>query len=338
VFQNRLVQKLSVAGGAIVAILAAIFVVMQNTLPSRVPAQVCIPLYAADQVCYGRSQQLTSHKTTAIALNSTGTILADGYENEIELWDLKTQRSLPAFRGHTGRISAIAISKDEKILASSSLDGTIKLWDLPNHQLVSTIESGRVSNLVFSPDSALLISSSRAERWADGGLGAVGVQVWEIATRQRIYSLGNEPIRAIAVSPDGRLLATGDRTKTDLWQMKAGDHLETLDSGEVTGLLFYQDGQTLLTGSSRIKLWDLRNGGLLKTFDSGASDLALSPDGQVLATAAGGAVHLWQLLTEQSLGSLPASSFSSLFVQFALEGQMVVAAGTDGIRVWHTQT
>lgn len=332
--QNRLIQKLSVAGIAIAALLVGIFFLLQPAISSRATKKVCIPIYAADLLCYGRSEQLTADQATTIALSSSGTILAAGHDNAIELWDLKTRRPLPGLLAHTGLISAIAISQDEKILASSSLDGTIKLWDLPNSRLVSTLNSGRASNLVFSPDSRILASSSRVRRWADGEFSPVGVQVWDIASRQRIYALGAEPIRAIEFSPDGRLLATGDRTKTELWQVQDGERLKTLDSGEVTGLVFCQDGQTLITGSSRLKLWDLRNGALLRVFDAGASDLSLSPDGQTLATSAGGAVHLWHLLNEESLGSLPVSSFSSLFVRFALGGQAIVAAGSDGIRMW----
>lgn len=332
--KNRLVQKLSIAGGALLTLLAAVFIYLQQAPISPAITKVCIPIYAADRICYGEQELLTSHKPTAIAVTPTGTVLAAGYETAIELWDLKTRQLLATLKGHTGLITTIVISPDEKILASSSLDGTIRLWDLPNYRLASTLQTGRASNLAFSPDGLILASSSRVHRWADGVFSLVGVQMWDVASRQRIYSLGDQPIRAIAFSPDGQLLAAGDRTKTELWQVRDGDRLKVLNSGEVTGLSFCQDGQTLITGSSKLKLWDLRNGALLREFEAGASDLVLSPDGQTMATSAGGSVHLWHLLTEQSLGSLYASPFSSLFVKFALQGQAIVAGGTDGIRIW----
>lgn len=334
VLQNHFVQKLGIASVAIVALLTAMFLLLQPATSSRLDRKICMPIYAADVVCFGKPELLTAERATEIEVSAGGTLLAMGHEQAIELWDLKTRRPLPSLIDHTDLISAIAISPDEKILASSSLDGTIKLWDLPNRRLYSTLNSGRASELVFSPDSRILASSSAVRRWADGAFSPVGVQVWDIASRQRIYTVGDQPIRAMQFSTDGKLLATGDRTKTELWQVQDGDRLKVLDSGEVTGLVFCQDGQTLITGSSRLKSWDLRNGNLLKTFDAGASDLALSPDGQTLATAAGGAVHLWHLLGERSLGSLSASPFSGLFVRFALRGQAIVAAGTDGIRIW----
>lgn len=333
-WKNRLGQKLSLAGILIVALLAAAFFLLQQILSSRTVAKVCIPIYAADVMCYGPKELLTPHQPTAIAVSRTGTILAAGHETVIELWDLTTRKRLATLRDHTRLVSAIAISPDEKILASSSLDGTIKLWDLPNHRLVSTLRTGRASSLAFSPDGLILASSSRVHRWADGVFSPLGVQMWDIASRRRLFSLGNQPVRAIAFSLDGQLLAAGDRTKTELWKVQDGEPLKTLNSGEVTGLAFCQDGQTLITGSSKLKLWDLGNGALLREFTAGASDLVLSPDGQTLATSAGGAVHLWHLLTEKSLGSLYASSFSSLFVKFALQGHAIVAGGSDGIRIW----
>jgi WD40 repeat protein len=325
---------LSIAGVALVALIAGMFFLLQQATNSRNATKVCIPIYAADVMCYGHREQLTAHKSTVIAVSSTGTVLASGYQNTIELWDLKTRSPMPTLIDHDGLISAIAISPDEKILASSSLDGTIKLWDLPNHRLVSTIKSGRASNLAFSPDGLTLASSSRVQRWADGASSPGGVQIWDLASRQRIYGLGNQAVREIAFSRDGQLLAAGDRNKTELWQMRDGERLKVLNSGEVTGLVFCQDGQTLITGSSRLKLWDLRNGVLLHEFDAGASDLVLSPDGQTLATSAGGSVHLWHLLSERSLGTMPANAFSSVFVEFALEGQAIVAGGTNGIKIW----
>lgn len=316
------------------ALLTVAFFFLSPAISSRIDKPVCIPMYAADLVCFQKPELLTTDKITAIAVGSSGRIMAVGHDQAIEIWDLKTRQRLPSLIDHTDMISAIAISSDEKILASSSLDGTIKLWDLPNRRLYSTLNSGRASELVFSPDSRILASSSSVRRWADGAFSPVGVQVWNVASRQRLYSVGNEPIRSMQFSSDGKLLVTGDHTKTELWQVQDGDLLTTLDSGEVTGLIFCQDGQTLITGSSRLKLWDLRNGALLRTFDAGASDLTLSPDGQTLATSAAGAVHLWHLLGERSLGSLVASTYSSLFVRFALGGQAIVAAGTDGIRIW----
>jgi len=68
--------------------------------------------------------------------------------------------------------------------------------------------------------------------------------------------------------------------------------------------------------------------------DASASDLALIPDGKTLATATGGTVNLWELKTRTSLGNLRGSWYSGIFVDFGLKGRAIVAASSDGLRLW----
>jgi len=161
----------------------------------------------------------------------------------------------------------------------------------------------------------------------------MGVQFWDVETHQWINSLGDQPVVAIAYSPNGAQLATGSR-KTQIWQLKTQKLLHTISSGDLTALLFTPDGEALLTGSSKTKLWDVKSGDLTHTFSSGASDLALSPDGVTLATGTGGTVQLWQLDSEQLSGILRGSWYGGVSVEFGLEGQAIVSSGSDGIRLW----
>jgi WD40 repeat protein len=332
--QNHLSWLFGVASVIVVTLLFGLFVFLQSSVSARVGHRICIPQYSADTVCYEQAHLLTKHKPTAIAVNPLGTILALGTDSTIELWNLATGELFHEFQGHRDLITSIAISPDDQTLASSSLDGTIKLWSLQTGTLITTIRSGRASTIAFSPDGRTLASASRVRHWADGVYSPTGVQFWDVASQQRSFSLGDQPVRAIAFSPDGHFLATGGH-KAYVWQLKDGEQLYTLDSGEITGLMFCQDSQTLLTASSRMKLWDLgSNGALLNTFESGASDLALSPDGQVLATAAGGTINFWNLQPEVFIGALRGSWYSGLEVNFALRGDAIVASGTDGVRIW----
>ena len=68
-----------------------------------------------------------------LAFSSDGTLLASGDTGgEIHLWEVTTGAHLASYEGHKGNISALVFSKDRKLLAStSSLDGTVLLWDVP---------------------------------------------------------------------------------------------------------------------------------------------------------------------------------------------------------------
>lgn len=69
-------------------------------------------------------------------------------------------------------------------------------------------------------------------------------------------------VLSLAVSPDGKLLATGGADRTiHLWEVPTGRELaqwEAHDSG-VTALAFPPDGKTLVSGGGvgALKLWNL---------------------------------------------------------------------------------
>jgi WD40 repeat protein len=69
-------------------------------------------------------------------------------------------------------------------------------------------------------------------------------------------------VSALAVRPDGRLLAAGDQGgKVWLLETRTGHELASWEAheGQVTALAFSPDGQTLASGSGPgiFKLWDL---------------------------------------------------------------------------------
>jgi len=75
---------------------------------------------------------------------------------------------------HTAAVTSLAYSADGKILASSSDDGTIRLWDVHNQQCLAVLSghSERITTITFSPNGAMLVSTSD-----DGAM-----QVWAIQT------------------------------------------------------------------------------------------------------------------------------------------------------------
>ena len=109
-------------------------------------------------------------------------------------------------------------------------------------------------------------------------------------------------VRAVAFSPDGKLLATGgpEDTSIHLWCGRTGKAIRKLDGDpcSIWSLAFSPDGRTLASGGSRsLRLWDMA------TFKEIArhaypgdpvTGLSFSGDGKRLAVPDGFDVHIWE--------------------------------------------
>lgn len=281
--------------------------------------------------------ELSNNPTTALATSSVHPLLASSNRDEIEIWRLDSGRRLTTLKGHSSWITGLQISHNGRLLASSSLDQTTKLWNLYTGQLLRTLHTGRVTSLAFSPDGRLLATASKNKLWLDGKTSqGEGVQLWDLETGYPLGTVGTGPVTAITFSPDGRFLVRGGNN-TQFWDWRTGRLKRVLDSGPIVAFEFSADGNRFVTGSSKVKIWDSKTGKLLKMLDTGTSDLALSPDGQTLVVPSGGLMTVWNLANGQELGSLRSTFYSGLSVAYSPTGGTLVTGGSEGIRLWRAR-
>ena len=120
------------------------------------------------------------------------TFASIGAEPSIRLWDTATGKPRDVLRGHQGTVTHISIASDGKRLASASLDGTIRLWDLESHENRQLLgHASGVSWVTFSPNGALLLSTSQDKTvriWGDDlPKGETALREWMAkATPERI--------------------------------------------------------------------------------------------------------------------------------------------------------
>ncbi|HEY9606173.1 MAG TPA: serine/threonine-protein kinase [Allocoleopsis sp.] len=153
-------------------------------------------------------------------------------------------------------------------------------------------------------------------------------------------------VRAIAISPDGQLIASGSEDNTiKVWNLRTGKLLRTLTghSGGIRSVAISPDGKLLASGGDdkTIKLWNLETGKLLRTL-TGHSDIVesvtISPDGKLLASGSNDkTVKLWNLQTGQEIRTLTGFSYFVVSVAISPDGQTLVS-GADKIYLWHLPT
>jgi WD40 repeat protein len=146
--------------------------------------------------------------------------------------------------GHKDEIVGVAFSRDEKRLASASLDNTVILWDVEGRKLLARLEGHRagVESVAFSPDGKRLASASQDQT----------VILWDVDSRKPLATLKGHKgeVWGVAFSPDGKRLASASNDKTViLWDVDSHKALATLQGhkGEVYGVAFSPDGKRLAT-------------------------------------------------------------------------------------------
>ena len=180
--------------------------------------------------------------------------------NRITLWDTITGDPITQLMGHTDRIESITFSPDGKMLVSTSLDRTVKLWDVMTKQNIENlVHESSVPYAVFSHDGTILgfpswlytrpYQSSVLKLWFQGDI----VKLWNIPTR----TLTIKEATMVSFSPNSTIVILGNKDGSlSLWDTKTLTLITTFEGGWGRPI-FSQDGKTLASMEDTILLADM---------------------------------------------------------------------------------
>jgi WD40 repeat protein len=154
-------------------------------------------------------------------------------------------------------------------------------------------------------------------------------------------------VTAIDISPDGTLLASGNRDfLLKFWDLDSSERIFSPfeHTGHITDLAFSPDGKLLATASEDqiLRLWNTDGGGLFYAFeeeDHGGinSGIAFSPDGLTLAAATDtGAVNLWD--TQVWGTRLAVFEASVTRLAYSPDSLILVGAAGQTLLLWNLAT
>ena len=322
-------------------------------------------------------QQHTLHGRTggvgSLAFSPDGQLLATASDDTtVGLWDPSDGRRHRTLSGHARGVRAVAFSPDGRLLATASDDTTVRLWDpaSPEQHRANGPARG-VRAVALSRDARLLGTVGFDER----------VQLWDLliaahprtfsshAMEPRVVAFSPKAVRALALSPNGRLLATAEDGGTiRLWDPVTGAEERTLTSAQqrdeghtyaqetLEVLSFSPDGRLLATVShvrtlrlwhppsvsydTALRLWDPATGQLQRTLNGQMGRVravAFSPNGRLLATVGDDSkVRLWDPATGRRQRTFRGHIGEVRAVAFSPDGRLLATAGDDTtVQLWH---
>ena len=245
-------------------------------------------------------------------LSSDGKLLASGGTagkgGASMYWSLPENKAIQEL-GKIGSFAG-AMSADGKILAGTDLnwlkkyrDNAIALWSLPDGKklaAVDGVDSTSLNGLTasLSADGKTLACVSNSDRTA--------IKLWTVPPAKKEFKIltgHKRALRALCLSPDGKLLASADEVHIiKLWSLPEGVELAAMEcDASVHALSFSGDGKLLASGhmeNNSVRLWEAPTGNLLETFNTGdtVKSVALSGDAKFLfAGTLKGRIFLWEL-------------------------------------------
>lgn len=308
----------------------------------------------------------------AVALDEQRrTLYGAGTDGALYTLDLSNPRALAARKGplHDNYVSGLALRGDT--LISAGYDRKVVWSDVKTGQVIRSVvaHEGWVRKLVLAPDGSRVLTVGDDMR----------LKVWDADRGSELASLtGHEPrvpegylsaLYALAVSPDGKFAATGDRAGfVRVWDLTAmkpvtgfrAAELYTFDPvkraraiGGVRGLAFSPDGARLavsgigpvtnvdgFVGPCRIELWDWRAGKRVAVgqdkHQAILNHVAFGPTGNWLVAAGGGdgggALVFWDPTGTAPVVAKPPGHLQAFALDAA--GTRLYAGGHGGFQVW----
>lgn len=274
-----------------------------------------------------------------------GPLIAEGKPMPKEVITAKIMPTAPLKRS----IQAVAFSAKSQFIAVGRY-GEVELLNPVTRAVVRKLTGfkGKVNAVTFSPDGATVYA-------AGGEAGIVGVvKSWKTADGAALQSFEGhlDAAYSLAVSPDGKMIATGAYDqKICLWDAATGKEIALLKghNGAVNGLSFRPDGTVLASASAdrTVKLWAIPSGQRLETLSQPTKEqtsVVFSTDGkQLFAGGVDNRIRLWTISTSAKEGtnSIVTSRFAHeggiLNLALSADGKWLASTATDkSLKIWNT--
>lgn len=210
-------------------------------------------------------------------------IATGGYDRRIHVYTSTDGPPLATLTGHRGNVMALAFSRDERTLFSSSFDESLIAWSVENRHPLWTVQAGLINDLVTGSDGTLI------------GAGQDGfVYEWRTddGTLLRKWKAHSKAVTSLTLHPDtDRLVTASEDATVGVWKYSTGKKTAALEGhrGAVNSVVLTPDGRRLASAGHEgsIRLWDMDSMSLLAILIGLRNNewLTVLPDGRYFGSS-----------------------------------------------------
>lgn len=239
--------------------------------------------------------------------------------------------------GHTDKVLSVDFSPDGDLVASGSVDNTLRLWRVVQGSLLRTMRGHPfpVLSTKFSPNGAILATGS-----TDGT-----IRIWRVSDGKLLRELHGHAghIKSLDISNDGRyLVSCADDFTVRLWLMNSYRLIQTIDEGmlDITSVTFSPDSKAIawseIDGTIRVRLISGSWLYLLNETPIAANSVVFDPQEEWIGAGfADGSVRLWKMSNSNTDQILKSHTKAITDLEFSPDGKWLATASTDGtIHLW----
>ena len=256
--KNRMLLILLAIGIISVSIISII-------VTTKKPPDDFIPKTPQRDLPKGVKARIGKGRILDVAYVPESTQFAVGSSTGIWFYDANTLEEVGVIQGNTSKEFSMSFSPDGKILATTSGDKTVHLWDTETLQLIATFirDAYHSPNIGFDYVSFIGDGQTLASRY----LG--GVDFWDTTTFTHHSELSTYTHGSMAFCSDGRLIAYEWNDGVQIVDVAEDKKMKSLKvpRDHIESFAFSPDGQILACGTrdKLINLWDIDTSGLKKT-------------------------------------------------------------------------
>jgi WD40 repeat protein len=261
-------------------------------------------------------------------------------DRTLKLWDLEGDLALPR-RGHSGAVTALAVSDAGRRVISGSKDRSVRVWDLDRGAEVLRLAGHRrwVDLVALPADQCHVVTASA---WTGE------LHVWDLVERRLVRDVCGPRgwMSPVAVTSDGRyaLFITWGQ-QIAVWDLGAERPCErrlgAADAGSpITALAVTGDSRLILAGAEdgTVTVRDFASGEALATHAchlGRVTALAATGDGSVVLSASeDGKLSSWDAASGRRLDAREAHASWIPSVAVSHDGRIGASVGHSQLRLW----